>query len=261
MIYRPILFLILVPFIFWACNGKKTSSLSSKEELHYSFIELKDSLKCDQKTENCAFISLRYPEFDQGPHYEKINGEINKRLEKNLSGYISDTTILSLDALMKQFLREYKEFILEYPQAPHYWYYQAEMSIEHQNSQNISFLLKDDAYTGGAHGMHSSNFFNIDLKKGTVLHLNDIFNQGYEEELSKLLNAKYREEKELQVEDSLNQKGGLLVSNIPPTENFLLRPDEIIFCYNVYEIAPYYFGTIELSIPLEEIKDLLKKKN
>ena len=50
----------------------------------------------------------------------------------------------------------------------------------------------------------------------------------------------------------------LLVSEILPSDNFKVTEDGITFIYNPYEIAAYAAGTIRITIPWDELQDILR---
>ncbi len=113
------------------------------------------------------------------------------------------------------------------------------------------------AYTGGAHGMGISRFLVFDNMANKKLELNDIFDVGFEDELSKLLERKYRIEYYLGPEQSLTE-AGLFENDIPPTANFHFTYNGMGFYYNPYELAPYSMGSISIIIPYDELLPLMK---
>ena len=46
--------------------------------------------------------------------------------------------------------------------------------------------------------------------------------------------------------------------SIKPNGNFYITDESINYVFNPYEIAPYYMGQTEVTIPFSRIKDLLK---
>ena len=48
-----------------------------------------------------------------------------------------------------------------------------------------------------------------------------------------------------------------MTDDLAPTENFYLTPEGITFHYNVYEIAPYVMGAIQISLPYQIMEHLL----
>ncbi|MCK5764352.1 MAG: DUF3298 domain-containing protein [Bacteroidales bacterium] len=126
------------------------------------------------------------------------------------------------------------------------------------NTDGILVYRADNfAYTGGAHGMGISRFLVFDNKEMKQLALDEIFDAGYEDELSKLLERKYRMDYYLGPEQSLTE-AGLFENHIPLSDNFYLTTNSIGFYYNPYELAPYSMGAISINLTYEEILPLMK---
>ncbi len=106
-------------------------------------------------------------------------------------------------------------------------------------------------YEGGAHGMHGQSYTHYDLEKNKTIVLEDILLDGYQRKLPHLLLKKAQQEGvPLLFPDE--EKG------IEVSKNFLFKANKIIFIYQPYEIAPYAAGVVEIGIPYNEIKTLLK---
>ena len=55
-------------------------------------------------------------------------------------------------------------------------------------------------------------------------------------------------------EDSYN---ALFVKDIEPNGNFKVSDEGVIYIYGPYEIGPYYLGSIEVTVPWEELGTLV----
>ncbi len=122
----------------------------------------------------------------------------------------------------------------------------------------LSYSHEDYTFTGGAHGYNSRHFYNYDLKTGRFLTENDIFTAGYETILTGLLIQNFIEQSEEfeSVEDIM--QSDYSIEYIVPNNNFYFTEEELVYVFNAYEIAPYYRGETEISIPLAQVNDLLK---
>ena len=126
------------------------------------------------------------------------------------------------------------------------------------NSDGLLVYKADNyGYTGGAHGMGVSRFLVFDTQEMKQLSLRDIFETGYENELSKLLERKYRNEYYLGEEQSLKE-AGLFENTIPPSDNFYLTHNSIGFYYNPYQLAPYSMGSVSINLRFDEVLSLIK---
>ena len=124
----------------------------------------------------------------------------------------------------------------------------------------LVYRIASYAYTGGAHGLGISRFLVFDLIEMTQLSLNDIFIPGFEDELSKLLERKFRMNYFLGAEQSLTE-AGLFENSIQPSGNFYLGTKGIGFFYNPYELAPYSMGGIYIFLLFEYLEPILKKES
>lgn len=108
-----------------------------------------------------------------------------------------------------------------------------------------------DDYTGGAHGSHSTMYYNIDLNTGNILKETNLFKADTDSTLTKLIRA--------ELTDTI--KGGASISildwdSVKPNGNFYFDNKGIIYVYNTYEIAPYSDGLVQVCIPYAKVKDI-----
>jgi dTDP-4-dehydrorhamnose 3,5-epimerase-like enzyme len=119
---------------------------------------------------------------------------------------------------------------------------------------------------GGAHGLETRNYFNFDLKTGNLISENDLFLPSYKSGLADLIKKRIVEESKenkdskdtepiLSLEDT-----DFWIDSIKPNGNFYITDEGINYVFNPYEIAPYYMGQTEVSLPFNRLKDLLKPK-
>lgn len=111
-------------------------------------------------------------------------------------------------------------------------------------------------FTGGAHGNGGSFFKVLDLARQKVLTPDDVFKSGYQTALSPLLDDAFRKKFGITKHESLD--GQLLVSSIPPNNNFFITNAGVAFSYTPYEIGPYALGQVTLFLPFKQVKGLLK---
>lgn len=114
------------------------------------------------------------------------------------------------------------------------------------DSNILSYQRELYTYAGGAHGMNTKTNYVFDIKTGKRLTEEDIFGQGFERKIGKLLDEKantLRSKSILPTEDEFYNDW-----YIKPNGNFALTDSSIIYTFNPYEIAPYCFGIIDIEI-------------
>lgn len=121
------------------------------------------------------------------------------------------------------------------------------------NYRNYStYTVEKYSYTGGAHGMPYTENYVFDLRDGHQVEESEIFTEDYKPLLSQLLTTHSKDN----AEDPENMT--FFVSEIEPNGNFGLSAEGVTYIYNPYEIAPYSSGTIRITVPWKELKDIVK---
>ena len=112
-------------------------------------------------------------------------------------------------------------------------------------------------YTGGAHGIYMDSYLNLDLRTLTPVRLDDLFAPDYEEALTDLLWNQLMADNQVATRQELEDLGYGSTGELTPTENFRIGEKGLTFHYNVYEIAPYVMGGIDIELPYEIMSHLL----
>ena len=140
-----------------------------------------------------------------------------------------------------------------------YSYYQKiEGKVQRYTKNLLTYCFQFEEYTGGAHGIYRTYFLNIDLKTMMPIRLEDLFVQDYKEQITDLLWNQLMMDKQATTRKELEDMGYVTVGELEPTDNFYLTENGISFFYNVYDIAPYAGGAIEISLPYEMLSHLLR---
>jgi len=111
-------------------------------------------------------------------------------------------------------------------------------------------------YRGGAHGLETKKYTCVNLGNGTIISVQDIFVEDYEEPLTAIISKKIAKINQLNSPKEL-EENGYFVSDIKPNDNFYVNRQGVVFLYNPYEIAAYVVGKTEVFIPYKEIASLL----
>lgn len=122
----------------------------------------------------------------------------------------------------------------------------------------LTVLVMEDNYEGGAHPSSNLTVLNLDLEYRTVLTLEDIFIEGFYEDLRDRIQERLMKDYKASDMDELEEMGIATLGPVEPTENFILSDESVTFIYNPYDIAPYSEGHIEVRLALSDLADLLK---
>jgi hypothetical protein len=119
----------------------------------------------------------------------------------------------------------------------------------------LTFSISDYSYGfGAAHPNHFSVMYNIDLKTGKLIQLEDIFKKGTKNQLNKIAEKLFIRENGSEGWDFEQGKFEL-------NSDFIIQKDGLLFTFDAYEIGPYAAGDPFVFIPYTKIKKLLKNES
>ena len=134
--------------------------------------------------------------------------------------------------------------------------YECDFIVRYNSKEFISIQQGVYEYSGGAHGNYAHYTYNIELTNGELITLSDIilsekFSLLSEEAVSIML---------LDKSASSLIDAGLFEDTltIQPEQDFYILPGILVLQFDPYEIASYAMGEIEIEIPFQKIKDMLK---
>ncbi|WP_339916091.1 DUF3298 and DUF4163 domain-containing protein [Yeosuana marina] len=184
------------------------------------------------------------------PAVNSINSIIKNKVIASLQigEYDDDSKIETIKKSIDAFNQEFDAFKNDFPDSDRHWEAQIDGDIMYQSESLISIALTSYMDTGGAHGNLNISFLNFNAKTGKLIANTDLFND--KKAFFKLAKTYYQ--------NNIDEKDAVFDS-----ENFVLpanigyTEDGIILLYNTYEIAAYSAGTIEFTIPYDDVNSLL----
>ncbi|WP_418697560.1 RsiV family protein [Bacteroides sp.] len=205
-----------------------------------SDVRLKDSL-------NAYFLSLCF-----GDRYMAMTPE--EAVEQYTGKYIGDYRN-DLEPMYKKDEQEKED---EGSMEAWYSYYKyIKSQVQLYTKHLLVYRYRYEEFTGGAHGIYMTTFLNMDLRTLSPIRLDDLFVSDYEGALTDLLWNQLMADNKVATRQELEDLGYATTGNLEPTENFYLSPEGITFYYNVYDIAPYVMGPVQITLPYEMVQHLL----
>lgn len=101
-------------------------------------------------------------------------------------------------------------------------------------------------------------YYNIDVEKKRIIGLADLFSEDALDELQSLLRQKLMDMNKVASEEELYEMGYFNISSLEPTGNFAIVADGIKWNYAPLEVGTGNLGEIEIFIPFEDLKRLIK---
>ena len=203
-----------------------------------------------------VFNDLRYEAAEIRFHYPYFKGRPSAQV---INRFIQEDLLGNMQLKMTEFIDSYQEAKSLGGMVDAYSSSQI-VYIHHNEGDVLGIEYKIHAYNGGPHEEYKKLFFTFDLQNGEPIGLNKLLLPGFERALGKLLDQKLRHQFAIRGHESLASFGFTLPeSGMYPSKNFYLDREGIGFYYNVYEIAPYAVGAIELRVTYEEIASWIAK--
>jgi len=255
---------ILATTLFFSCTQKtiKTDEKDFVKKYFLSNDTSKGALSVDVEVEiPSAFVD------------KQVLNTIRATIVTNLFGdeYVSHSNDSLVSLFTKDLLTEYKEnnkpLLSELDSTNRY-------NFDNEHVVSGFSLLSDKkiyvygidryVYMGGTHGLETRNYYNFDLKTGKTLTEKDLFKSNYESELSEIIKKRIVEESK-EMKETTDTEPILSLEDtdfwsdsIKPNGNFYITDESVNYVFNPYEIAPYYMGQTEVTIPFNRLKNILK---
>lgn len=136
--------------------------------------------------------------------------------------------------------------------------YLTSLRFMQQRYNLATFKQFNYSYTGGAHGMHFTSYFVIDLLTQKQLFLADVLQEASLESLKTKLFAAYTQYDNELAQGWFASKEEALEALA--TENFFFNGQGLNFVYAPYTLAPYAYGEVTLTLPYPELIKITKPK-
>lgn len=241
---KRILILLYVSTFWSACHLMKPSvklpGFAAKTYKLTSTIGAKDSA-------DASYFVYNYLEFSD----PVIQDFVMKRI-------VLDSGKNSVDEMGRDFIAEFEKYAKTSPHV-NPWFEERNLSVRLQTPSYISFQQDWSNYTGGAHGMYSTVFFNYNVGKGKEIFLHDLLEPTRRADLTRLGEELFRKQEGLNANDALEPAYFFEDGKFYLNDNYTLTEDGLLFLYNIYEIKPYVAGQTKLLIPYRALEPLLNE--
>lgn len=177
----------------------------------------------------------------------------------------------AMDQYAEKYIRDYREIEHDFteeiettgnkpPQESWYAYYEMSYNEILYNKCNlVSYTVAIEYYTGGAHGGHGYNNYVLSLETGEELEEDLIFKENYQDELADLIVDVIAADNNVTLPEDLENLGYFNIKEIYPNDNFYVNEEGITYTFNEYEIAAYSNGKIDVFLPYDKIRHLMRE--
>jgi len=174
-----------------------------------------------------------------------FENDFNSHIQQIVSGIIQDVKTSAQEAFKDGILRTKYEVHIS-------------TELKYTSKDFVSLVIYYYTYTGGAHGNTIVSTYNVDLKRGKVLSLDDIFDNAcnYKDIIRKEIVNQINLQKDNYFEDAVEYVQKDTLSQRP----FTITKDALQIYYQDYEIAPHSTGMPIFEIPFSKLETCLRYK-
>ncbi len=142
------------------------------------------------------------------------------------------------------------------------WSYSITAQVLFDSNNIVSLRYEAFSFEGGAHPNTVYKNASYQTTTGSVIALSDLLKSGYERQLNEIGLEEFRKQHGIKEGESLAQAGYSVGSQgFKLNKNYIITKAGLLFQFNQYEIAPYYFGAQQVLIPYSKLKQLLRPKS
>lgn len=229
--------------------------ISFKDSLPYQmvhFYKATEKSRIPADSSKYAYVKADYPTFASDQEF--LN---NKILNIVTAEPWTGNKHYSVEKAAQSFFKEYLEFKKDYPDSPAGYTWDDQLNVSFQDTNLVALTHVSYIYTGGAHGLQSIIYYNLDLKNNKQLELKDLLSANYSNKLTDIAESIFRKDEGLSENEGLDNyffENNVFVIN----DNFIITPKGLLFTYNPYEIKAYAEGTTDLLIPYSRLTEFIK---
>ena len=176
----------------------------------------------------------------------------NKDISKNINDEITNSIMKFFNDSQKQ-AKEYNDALSE---VENKFVANVDFDVKKNSDNILSILIKYYKYAGGAHGYYENVAYNIDIRNGNFLTIDNLFKEG--SDYKNIINEEIRNQIEELIKLDEQNKGVYEFKSIEDKQKFYIQDDNIVVYFDLYDIAPYAAGIPEFIINVNKIDHILK---
>jgi hypothetical protein len=214
-------------------------------------IERKSS---DVSADSTYKVSIMYHNPVDAPEY--LKDSILKHTKLLLASWFNVKGWLDLNVSVQKHFDEHFQYIKENNLPTHNAFILNVLPQEiYQNEHIVSFVYDWMVYEGGAHPNSGKYCFTLDKNTGSKLSYKNLI-KNHETKFLNIAEAEFKAQSGIKANEKIYDLYWFKDGKFHLTDNYAFTPKGLVFYYNPYEIAPYAFGLIELTLPYEKIKTI-----
>lgn len=177
--------------------------------------------------------------------------------DKDIAKKLNDEITNSIMKFYEESQSQAKEYQKDLPNPQNKFVANADYKIKKNSDNMLSLIIEYYKYSGGAHGYYEYIPYNIDVRDGKELSIENLFkdNSNYKNVIDKEI----RNQIENIIKDDPQYEGIYEFNGIKENQKFYIQDDNLVIYFDLYEIAPYATGIPEFPINIKLINHIIKE--
>lgn len=255
--------ILLISLSVIACQNEKKSNeqadtavhASAATELSYKYDSLKvfskNIVSLEKGIKDTTKAVIFYPVFND----QQVNQFITQKVLKAAG---NDVHARSYQELATDFVKNFDDFKAEEKTYNQSWILDSKTEVLQQKKDYLSLLHTIVTYEGGAHPNSAAVYWNYQPETHQEITLESLLKTGGLPQLYLIGEKIFRKNEGLSPTASLKDHYFFEKDTFSLNRNFTITKEGLKFLYNPYEIKAYAYGTTELLIPFNELKDIAR---
>lgn len=262
ILYFPITIAVIIAASFSSCGNKQLDA----DGLSFDSVVVDTTTYIPNGTDT-LFAQLHLNILlAKGPNASTINDSILRSgilsedfMPKDTAGMTAEQ---KLRAFAAEFIKSYRtnceEFIRSGMQS-NTFNYGYDVTSKVQGDSIVNYTMSGDIYLGGAHGTSITIAKNFNRHTGAILSKNSLFSAEAEKTVKGMITKDLMRQFNVNSLTSLQDEGVFMGMKPYVPNNFIIGADSITFIYMQDEMSPHALGEIHSTLPMKDIKKLMKK--
>jgi len=261
--------LLLVVTLFLGCNNPSSTNLNAAGDelkiIQKQYADSSSKMEIGEMYMGRTTIDLKWIEFEGGKEgvASKINATIENEIIRGITSVsgtdksTNDSNPANIEAAAASFISNYEQINDEIGgEIP--WQLSVYLNREYSSDKILSLHVNTESYTGGAHGYNGNYYLHFNPEIGDKIDILTFISDTVA--LKNLLAQNYRIKYNLKETDPMSMGGlfDMYYNVLPLPREMAFSTQGLIAIYNPYDIAPYFEGTIVLTLNQDEVKKVVK---
>lgn len=218
------------------------------------------------RTHGSAMMDVTYPVMrtDSAETDAAFNENVLSEVVGMYENGVNAVAPTSVSQALEDFVRSFRAQLDQNNSFGYYppWTYSITAHLLFNGAGILSLRYESFSFEGGAHPDTVYQNASYVRATGSVITLDELLKPGSLPALNAIGLQEFRREHGIAARESLSDAGYFVTDkSFQLNDNFLVTKAGLLFQFNQYEIAPYYFGAQQVIIPFAKIRSIIRAKS